>query len=235
MVSSLDGSADELSRCSLFAGVSPAGVRLLAASGQFAAVVQGEEIVSHRDLTDSVFVLLAGSAQVIVYSVGGQAVRFGTIRAGSLLGEFSAIDGLPRSASVEAIEACRVLRLPAAIFWRAMENEPELMRRVVRNLVARNRTLTERVYEFSTLAAKNRIQAELLRLADECYLANGEIVISPIPRHGDIAERVSTQREAVAREMSKLADLGILERRGHDLVIKDLPRLQQMVRDAAGE
>jgi CRP/FNR family transcriptional regulator, cyclic AMP receptor protein len=211
------------------------GLRLLAGRGQAFAFGRGEEIVSHKDTTDNVFILLAGLARVIVYSVGGQAVRFGIIRPGCLFGEFSAIDGLPRSASVEAVEPCRVLRLPAGTFWRAMESEPALMRRVVRHLVARNRALTERVYEFSTLAVKNRIQAELLRLAGECSSASGEIVISPIPRHGEIAERVSTQREAVAREMSKLAELGILQRRGQDLVIKDLPRLQQMVRDAAGE
>src|SRR5450631_1582610 len=94
---------DVLSRCQLFAGLSEASLENLAVNGQFVTLGPEEEIVSHRDLTDHVFVLLSGVARVIIYSPGGQSVSFGRIHSGSLFGEFSAIDGRPRSASVEVV------------------------------------------------------------------------------------------------------------------------------------
>ena len=74
------------------------------------------------------------------------------------------------------------------------------------------RALTTRVYEFSTLAVKNRIQAELLRLA---RLASGDgkrARVAPAPTHSEIASRVATHREAVTRELNRLARLGLIER-----------------------
>ena len=57
----------------------------------------------------------------------------------------------------------------------------------------------------------------------------------PAPTHVEIASRVSTHREAVTRELNRLAKIGIIERRGGTLLIKDLDHLGQMVQDATGE
>ena len=95
--------------------------------------------------------------------------------------------------------------------------------------------MTKRVYEFSALPVRNRIQSELLRLASlaprEGRIAN----ISGAPTHLEIASRTSTHREAVSRELSRLSRLGLLERRGRGLLVKDVDRLAAMVHDATGE
>jgi CRP-like cAMP-binding protein len=96
-------------------------------------------------------------------------------------------------------------------------------------LVANIRALTGRVFEFSTIAVRNRIHAELLRLARRSQKGERSVVISPIPTHSDIASRVSTHREAVTREFNELARLGIVERQGNTLVIRDIGELERMV------
>jgi CRP-like cAMP-binding protein len=101
-------------------------------------------------------------------------------------------------------------------------------------LVMKIRALTARVYEFSTLAVNNRIQAELLRLANLVSHGNTARIV-PAPTHVEIASRVSTHREAVTRELSHLSRVGIIERRGAALIIKDVDLLADMVRDATGE
>ena len=58
--------------------------------------------------------------------------------------------------------------------------------------------------------------------------------ISPIPVHGDIASRVSTTRETVARVMNDLARQGIVERTKDSLVLPDVDRLQEMVEEVRG-
>jgi CRP/FNR family cyclic AMP-dependent transcriptional regulator len=97
------------------------------------------------------------------------------------------------------------------------------------------RMLDRRVYEFSTLAVNNRIRAELLRIANLSPRKGKCAQIVPAPTHVEIASRVSTHREAVTRELTRLTRLGILERQGHVLVVKDVDRLALIVHDAVGE
>ena len=53
--------------------------------------------------------------------------------------------------------------------------------------------------------------------------------------HADIASRVSTTRETVARVMNDLARQGILERQKNVLVVQDVSRLQEMIEEVRGE
>ena len=59
--------------------------------------------------------------------------------------------------------------------------------------------------------------------------------IAPIPTHAEIASRISTHREAVTREINRLSRLGIVERRGGALVVKDIDQLEDLVHEASGE
>jgi CRP/FNR family transcriptional regulator, cyclic AMP receptor protein len=59
--------------------------------------------------------------------------------------------------------------------------------------------------------------------------------IDPTPTHAEIASRTSTHREAVTRELNRLTKMGIIEQRSRVLWIKDLARLEALVRDAGGE
>jgi len=94
---------------------------------------------------------------------------------------------------------------------------------------------TTRVYEFGTLAVNNRIQAEMLRLA-QLVPREGKIArIDPAPTHVEIANRISTHREAVTRELNRLSRLGIIDRQGGALLVSDVDRLATMVHEATGE
>lgn len=90
--------------------------------------------------------------------------------------------------------------------------------------------------DLSTLGANNRVHAELLRQARLSMNEDeGFAVISPIPVHGDVASRVSTTRETVARVFSNLTRQGVIERQKTSLLIRNLDLLQEMVEDVRGE
>ncbi len=55
-----------------------------------------------------------------------------------------------------------------------------------------------------------------------------------MPIHGDIASRVSTTRETVARVLSDLAREGVVARSGNTLIIRDVARLEQLVESVRG-
>ena len=93
---------------------------------------------------------------------------------------------------------------------------------LIGELVRNVRTLTKRVYEFSTLAVNNRIQAELLRLASLAPREGKSARLIPPPTHADIASRVSTHREAVTRELNRLSRIGLIKRQPGILIVRDV-------------
>jgi CRP-like cAMP-binding protein len=93
------------------------------------------------------------------------------------------------------------------------------------------RASTGRIMDLSTLGAQNRIYAEMLRLARTAGLKGNEGTLRPIPVHSDIAARVSTTRETVARVLSDLQRKHLLRREKDSLVIADIERLSSMVEE----
>jgi CRP/FNR family cyclic AMP-dependent transcriptional regulator len=125
--------------------------------------------------------------------------------------------------------------MPAATFSKLLQHEPMVQQALIKELVRNVRTLTKRVYEFSTLAVNNRIQAELLRLASLAPREGKSARIIPPPTHADIASRVSTHREAVTREFNRLSRMGLIERQSGALIIWDVDRLVEMLHEMTGE
>lgn len=194
----------------------------------------GQRILSHKDPTQDVYFIISGKVRVTIYSLNGKEITFRDQGAGEMFGELGAIDGEPRSAHVMALEDSLLASMPRETFWEVLSSYPEVAGFTLKRLASLVRRLSERVFEFSTLAVRNRIHAELLRLARENPRDDNTAVIVPSPTHADIASRISTHREAVTREYHDLAEAGIIEQRRGELVINDVARLENMVREVTG-
>jgi CRP/FNR family transcriptional regulator, cyclic AMP receptor protein len=224
-----------LSKVAIFADLSPDALKRIERRCVWRNYEPGEAILDYLDASDEVFIIGTGEVRVTIYSLAGKAVSFRELGAGEVFGEYPAIDGGPRSASVEARTSCLIAAMPGASFREILETEPGVAQALLPQLVMKIRALTTRVYEFSTLAVNNRIQAELLRLANLASKDGKSGRIVPAPTHVEIASRVSTHREAVTRELSRLSRIGIIERKGTALIVKDIERLSEMVHEATGE
>lgn len=195
----------------------------------------GGQILGYQDASTDVFFLLAGKARAIIYSLEGKAVVFADLKPGAMFGEIAAIDRKARSASIEAREACTIASLTSDQFEALLLSEPAVAMATLRQFAGDVRRLSERVFEFSTLAVQNRIHAELLRLAGESRQTGGQVMLSPAPSLSDIANRISTHREAVSRELSRLSAGGLLRREGGKLRITNLAKLAELVHEAKGD
>jgi CRP-like cAMP-binding protein len=195
----------------------------------------GDSIVDYLDASDEVFFVSSGEVCVTIYSLAGKAVSFRNLGPGEIFGEYAAIDGEPRSASVEARTSCVIASMSGISFRKLLLNEPHVAQALIKNLVRNVRALTKRVYEFSTLAVNNRIQAELLRLAGLGQREGNTARLDPAPRHSEIASRISTHREAVSRELNRLSRIGIIERQNGVLIVRNLDRLAAMLHEMTGE
>ena len=176
-----------------------------------------------------VFFVIEGAVRIVNYSALGREIAFANIRKGGFFGELAAIDGSPRSASVVAIEECRLASLAPNAFRSVLLDHPEIAVKVILQLATIVRRCDARIMDLSTQRAVHRVHAELLRLAEPDIVAPSNWVVRPMQPHSEIASRVSTTRETVARALSQLAGAGIVERKGKTLYIRDYERLTELV------
>lgn len=117
------------------------------------------------DETSEVYFIVSGLVRVIIYSAAGKEVAFRDLGSGQSFGELSAIDGGGRSANVVARADSQLAAMPAERFRHMLRDHPEAAGNIMQHLVGMVRKLSDRVVEFSVLAVRNRIHAEMLRLA----------------------------------------------------------------------
>src|SRR5262245_12489885 len=217
-----------LKRVSILAGLSDVSLEGVARSCKWQEFEAGEQLVHYQDSSTEVFFLTEGKLRVVVYSVEGKAVLFTDLKPGAMFGEIAAIDRAGRSAGVEAIGPSTVASLTAEQFEALLLREPQLALATLRQVAAEVRRLSERVVEFSTLVVQNRMQVERLRLGAETDRHENQVLLAPTPSLSEIADRISTHREAVSRELSRLASIGLLRREGPNLRITDVARLTRL-------
>ena len=223
-----------LDHVTLLAPLAPADRATLARQCKWRRFEEGEQIVDRLGDTHDLCFVVEGRARVVNHSMSGREISFDDVEPGGFFGEMSAIDGQPRSATVIALASTLVAFLSPKRFEELVLGTPRIGLSVMKRLTVMVRSSTERIMDLSTLGANNRIHAELLRLAKPEAKGANSAVISPIPVHSDIASRVSTTRETVARVLSDLARDGVVERGETALLIRDLRALRRMVEDVRG-
>jgi len=193
-----------------------------------------ELIIDRQSESREVYFIVAGKVRVVNYSLSGREVTFDDLIAGSHFGELAALDSQPRSANVVAIEPTTVASLTHETFRELLQEHPEVAMRILVHMARIIRASTERIMDLSTLGANNRVYAELLRLAKPGIRDDNTATVQPIPIHGDIASRVSTTRETVARVLGDLSRIDLVKREDDKLVINDVEKLEDMIEQFRG-
>ena len=71
---------------------------------------RGQTIVRQDEKGDCMFVMVEGSARV-VHRRDGHEIELATLKPGDFFGELALVDSGPRSADVEALTPCKLLRI----------------------------------------------------------------------------------------------------------------------------
>lgn len=224
-----DSTLNTLKSVRLFAQMNTEQIDAISQLCEWQHLPKGSVVLSEEDDTNAVFFVVSGAVSVKSFSAEGKEVSYSEIPQGEIFGEFSAIDGRPRSAFVQTAKESHIASMSSKQFRDLVSNMPTVGLRLVELLVAKNRRLSERIYEYTTMSVKHRICTELLRLIDTKDPNATSIMIDPAPSHYELSTRLSTHREAVSREFSKLAAQGILKSGRQKLTILDVPALREMV------
>jgi CRP/FNR family cyclic AMP-dependent transcriptional regulator len=203
-----------------FAGLDEAALRGLAPGGAMRAYPKNVVVVSEGDVTDALYVVMAGRVKAFVSDEGGREVVVNTIGAGDYFGEL-VLDGGPRAASVMTLEPCRMFVIPQADVEQMLETRPQFARDLMKKLIGKVRSLTTRVAD---LALKD-VYARLAKFIEENAVGEGDRRAVPERlTQNDIAARIGGSREMVSRILKDLTAGGYVAVEGKQIVLlKKLP------------
>jgi CRP/FNR family cyclic AMP-dependent transcriptional regulator len=202
-------------------------VKTLDARCDWRRVAAKEWVIDYQDDGIDVFFVVSGSVRALIYAKSGREVILADIKAGGFFGEMASIDGHPRSASVLAVTDAVVATMPGEVFLEVLQDHSDVSMYVLKLLATRVRELDNRVLEYSTFDVGHRVSCELLRLARPDPKDSRRGILSPAPTQAEIAARVSSHREYVAREMKALERDGFLLRQRDAIILTNMPGLVQ--------
>jgi CRP/FNR family cyclic AMP-dependent transcriptional regulator len=171
--------------------------------------------------------LLAGRLQAVDYTEDGKEIGLNLFSPGSFFGELTLIDGLPRSASIMAIEASAVAFLPRREALALVYGKPAVAERMLRHFADCIRRLTVMRGLLAIPDVRQRLCA-LLRLLKQ-PMGKGQEGVASLPTQRQIAIMINTSRESVSRALASLERQGIIERNRHALVIRQPEELERIV------
>jgi len=211
---------DLIRRVPLFAMLTPVQAESLAGAVSKRRFKRGEFLVEQGKNCESLFILLAGRARVVVTNARDREVILATMHPGDYVGEMSLIDHEPHSASVEAEVLTDALVLGGAEFSRCLSENATTVAAVMKGLVQRLRSADRKIESLALMNVYGRVANVLMDSApaDE----NNERVIRDKISRQDIAKMVGASREMVSRVMKDFEGQGFVKTRDDgSLVIKD--------------
>lgn len=217
---------EELQRFPVLAAANAQALEAFAQECHVRSFEVGQLVLAKDDASNDVMLLLSGQVRVTLYSEAGREIAIKEITEGHIFGDYAAIDGAARSASVVAITPLQVARVKAAAFMTLLEQCPAAAKAQMQTLVAMIRELAERVYELSALKASTRLHHYLVKLAQP--VGENRAEISPKPTHADISAFISAQRPVVTQELVRLANNGIITQEKDRLLINDFKTLSML-------
>ena len=185
----------------LFARLRPGELKVLERHAKIRTYPRNTLIINEGDEASTLFVILSGQVKVFLSNEEGKEIVVNMQGPGEHFGELALIDSALRSASVMTVEKTRLTSISKADFTKILADHSDIALRLIQNLAARVRVLSENVKNLALLDVYGRVAKTLLSLAHE---QDGKLVIEERLTQQDIANRVGASREMVARIMKDL-------------------------------
>ena len=178
---------------------------------------KGAVLIKEGDTDDAVLYLInRGWVRVIATEGDGKQIVIDEYGPGDYVGEM-ALDGMPRSASVIALEMVEAVAVPRSAALKYLREHPEFALSLMMELIRRARLATA---NFKSAALKD-VYGRIVELLQSLAVKTGaETIIPGRLTKADITRRIGASRDMVAIIMRDLTDGGYLIQTDRGLVIK---------------
>lgn len=189
---------------------------------------RGSALFHERQISDRVIVILSGRVKLSRISEDGTEVVFAIRDAGDLLGEQSAIDGEPRSATGIALDPVEALVVPTRDFILFLEENPRAALQITRMLSRRLRDADRKRFEFASQDSVGRVAARIVELAERFGSpVEGAVQIDLPISQEELAGWTGCSREAVSKALQTLRAPGWIETRRRQITVLDLEAVRR--------
>lgn len=201
----------------------PASRAAVEAAAHVRRYPRGSLVFAEGEEAHDVLIVRSGTVKVVVVALNGREVVLDVLDEGAVLGELSALDGGPRSATVFALEPTEVLVLGHDAFRRLVDDHADVARTIVGVLAARLRGADRRQLEFGSNDAIGRVCHRLLELRRRYghALADGRVLVELPFSQTDLANWAGLSREAVVKGLRSLRSLGWIDSDGRSITVLD--------------
>jgi CRP-like cAMP-binding protein len=209
-----------------------AGAQAAAAIGALAGrrrFPRGQALMHAGQVPQDVLVLRAGRVKVSAVTSSGRQVLLAFRGPGDLVGELSALDDRPRSASIVALEPVEALVLTHEQFRALLEQHPAASFALLRVLSDRLRDADVKRIQFAGYTAMGRVAFCLLELCERFGQAEEDDAVDillPLSQE-ELAGWAGSSLESVGRSLQQMRGLGWIETRRRAIRVLDREALRR--------
>ncbi len=168
--------------------------------------------------TDALYIILSGRAKVLIPDDQGREVILATLGPNEFFGEMGLLDDQPRSASVETLEACQMLRFSKSGFMVCLKDNFDLAMIIIKNLVKRLRDADRKIESLALIDVYGRVARLLLDQSEEI---DGNWIVRSAPPKQEIARMIGASREMVSRVVKDLQLRGYIRAEKRKIFLLD--------------
>jgi CRP-like cAMP-binding protein len=229
MSHAFDGEAKEsLGGTGLASVLSPVELDALVQTGRRHRYPSGSIIMNEGEVSNRVLLVLGGQIKVSSLTEGGREMLLAIRCRGDLVGELSAIDGLPHSATVSAMDAVEAVVLSASAFREFLTANPHAALTLLAITSDRLRDADRKRVEFGAFDATGRVAARLVEMSErfgqECE--EGMRIDLPLSQT-ELAGWTGLARESVAKALHQLRARGWVTTHRRGFVVTDVAALRR--------
>jgi len=203
----------------------------LARRGRSGRVSAGTSLFLEGTRSDVVKIVLSGRVKISTCAEDGTEVVLAVCGPGALLGEFSAIDHRPHSASVTSMEPAEILTVGQREFTAFLQAHPRTMWLLMRLIVARLREADRTRSEFGVYDTLHRVARRVVELVDRFGEPTDAGIRITLPfTHDELASWVGASLEAVRKALHTLRRRGYLQTQRREITVLDIERLRRLAR-----
>jgi CRP/FNR family cyclic AMP-dependent transcriptional regulator len=179
-------------------------------------------ILRRGEQTDALYIILAGRAKVVIDDEDGRELTVTTIGPSEFFGEMSLIDEKPRSASVQAVEACEVLHVSREAFMVCLQANFDVAMLMLRSVIGRLRNADDKIASLALMDVHGRVARLIM---EEAKLVDGSWVVDIGSE--EMGRIVGASREMVSRVLREMFANGLIRRDRRKIVVLDSASMDQ--------
>jgi CRP/FNR family transcriptional regulator, cyclic AMP receptor protein len=211
-------------------GLNPQERAAFDAAGHTRRFADGETIMRQGDPAAGVLAIVSGRVKVSMIGAGSRQVVLQFPGSGALIGELAALSGGTRAATVTAVGDVETLALSAVDFRRFISGHPRVAGLVVEHVTSLLAEADRQLVDMATRDVTGRVAARLLELADQADPGpQNKVRISLALTQDELAAWTGASREAVAKVLQQLRELGWVQTGRREITVLDRAALQRLV------